>query len=501
MKPQHNENHTFTGGKKLRESTFDIELSSEMFRLMSSTIYTDAKSAVVREIISNMIDSHRRIGSQDVPFDIHLPTYFDNNIRFRDYGTGLSVDKAFDVYRVYGKSDKTHDNSELGGFGLGCKSPFSYTNTFYVISFLDGISYTFEASLTDEKPRFDLLKESETNEPNGVEVRFPLKPDDVNLFIKHINWYVDSFGCPYRLFNDMGEETEMTSYFSPPFARKTHIDKNVRLFELSRDYSGYSRKSKVWVNLDGIIYPIRDNDELGQYTNDSVAVETLNFNEIIVIDESLDRVQPKPSREDIDYTKEDTVKNLKITLDKLDRNIRKDIISVYKQVRSKNPFVAERELCKYVSDKYGAGIWKKYSGRFKYRHYKNSNKEVSTDKLHSIKEIRLIADKELNNLCYEHEEEIADNVRYFTSQRSIQTVNYLRPESPFGSACEKLTIYVCPKNMRNSLKRSNATIAYDSSIKFYSDTTTNYIERFVLMKKKPSQQLESALNNVFGKVE
>ena len=81
--------------------------------------YSDPEMAFIRETCSNAYDAHTVAGTEDVPFDLHIPSTFEPYIEIRDYGTGISKDFMLNRYVSVGDSTKRKSNSEIGGFGIG----------------------------------------------------------------------------------------------------------------------------------------------------------------------------------------------------------------------------------------------------------------------------------------------------------------------------------------------------------------------------------------------
>ena len=86
------------------ESTFNIQTSAHAFEILSSGLYTDAITAIVRELSCNAYDSHVAAGNQSKPFDIHIPSRMEPCFSIRDYGTGLSHEDIIGVYTTYFQS-------------------------------------------------------------------------------------------------------------------------------------------------------------------------------------------------------------------------------------------------------------------------------------------------------------------------------------------------------------------------------------------------------------
>ena len=140
--------------------------------LFADKIYSDKELAVVRELACNAHDSHVVAGTQDVPFNVHLPTQLEPWFNLRDYGTGLADDDIANVYGAIGVSTKRDSNEVIGCFGIGSLSPYSMTDSFTVKSYLNGIVRTYQCMRDDKRvPKVIPLGSAPTDEPNGLEVK------------------------------------------------------------------------------------------------------------------------------------------------------------------------------------------------------------------------------------------------------------------------------------------------------------------------------------------
>jgi hypothetical protein len=102
-----------------------------VFQMLTDGIYSNPIGSIVREIASNCFDSHAEAGvntpvivkrSYDETSDTHY-------ISFIDYGVGMSPDRIENVYGVYLESTKRETNDQIGGFGIGGKTPLAYKRT------------------------------------------------------------------------------------------------------------------------------------------------------------------------------------------------------------------------------------------------------------------------------------------------------------------------------------------------------------------------------------
>ena len=152
---------------------FRIRNSAKAFSILSSGLYANKIRAVVRELSCNAVDSHVAAGSADVPFEVHMPTMLEPWFSVRDYGVGLNHDQVTRIYTTYFESTKTDSNEFIGALGLGSKSPFGYTENFTVTAVQNGRQGIYTAFINDQGvPSVALMTQTDTAEPNGVEVKF-----------------------------------------------------------------------------------------------------------------------------------------------------------------------------------------------------------------------------------------------------------------------------------------------------------------------------------------
>ncbi len=167
--------------------------------ILSKNLYSDPIESIVRELSINACEAHFDAGHNN-QFDVHLPTYANPEFTIRDYGTGLSKEKLETLYTTYGASTKRQSDEYTGGFGIGSKSPFAYADMFYVTSYHNGIKYLV---INSQNARgefvYDILVEEETNEPNGLEITFEVKSNDVNKFSESAQRVYKWFAVPPKI--------------------------------------------------------------------------------------------------------------------------------------------------------------------------------------------------------------------------------------------------------------------------------------------------------------
>ena len=166
----------------VEQSKFGIAITGKMYDILSSKLYSNKIAAPVREIICNAVDAHVAAGTTDKKFVVHLPSQEEPYFGVRDYGTGLTHQEILDIYTVYGMSTKADTNTAIGCLGLGSKSPFAYTDRFTIYSYKGGELSVYQCMREDEAPVILKLDTCKTTEPNGLDVRFDVKVDDIGGF-------------------------------------------------------------------------------------------------------------------------------------------------------------------------------------------------------------------------------------------------------------------------------------------------------------------------------
>lgn len=170
----------------LERQMFSIQDQGMIFDILRNKMYSNPILAICREISCNARDAHREVGKMDVPVEITLPSGLDPNYRIKDFGPGISPDRMSNIFIKYTASTKRDDNTQTGGFGLGAKTPFSYSDTFTIITNYNGTKYQYSCFIDSTKVgELALMNQSATKDPNGTEIIIPVKHADFHNFS---NW-------------------------------------------------------------------------------------------------------------------------------------------------------------------------------------------------------------------------------------------------------------------------------------------------------------------------
>jgi hypothetical protein len=169
------------------QTAFSIKASGKAFKILSDGLYSNKIAAVVRELSCNAYDAHIAANKKHVPIELHIPTHIESWFSVKDHGIGLSHEDVIHLYSTYFESTKNTSNDFVGAFGLGSKSPFSYVDTFSVVSWFDGVKRSYTSYITEDgTPNISLIHTEETSEENGIEVQVPVKERDINSFAEEV---------------------------------------------------------------------------------------------------------------------------------------------------------------------------------------------------------------------------------------------------------------------------------------------------------------------------
>ena len=240
-----------------------ISNSAEFFQILSSTLYSDQLLAVVRETTCNAWDAHVESGRTATPIQI---TVDSTKVVIRDFGHGIHRALMGPIYGVYGASTKKNDGMQTGGFGLGCKAPFAYTDHFQVVSNHEGTRTIYSMSKSSAqvggKPAIIPIASFPTEE-TGLEVSINIKQNDMARFLK--------------LFQLIVRNGEMNAEINGKLAPKTPYSEAKNGFVMMSRNPTHDEKtvSSICVRYGNVIYPLENHPELANYRDALTLTEKL----------------------------------------------------------------------------------------------------------------------------------------------------------------------------------------------------------------------------------
>lgn len=167
----------------LDEKFFEIGNPALIMEILRNKLYADPVTAVVREYSCNAMDSHAEANKPDEPILINLPSEKYPELKIQDFGVGISPDRMNDIYIKMGNSTKRDTNDQIGCWGLGSKSAWSYTDTFSIVTTFSNIKRAYVAYLDDSRTgKLVLQSEEVCFEPNQTSIIIPVKAKDFSAF-------------------------------------------------------------------------------------------------------------------------------------------------------------------------------------------------------------------------------------------------------------------------------------------------------------------------------
>lgn len=282
---QQTENIVLEEGETEKVYATEIDMESIHFlKQMLSKFYSDPIGSLIRETCSNALDSHREINTKD-PIIVSFKRNTQGNYEFsvEDFGIGINEETIDKILKKYGKSTKRNSNTQLGAFGLGWKSPISYTSSFYFVGRKDGVETKAMMYESEDDIKIDVLYTKPTELQNGVKVTVPVKWNDVQTFKKKIKEQLAYFEDVYFDVEDMKNDFQII--------RNEHFQYS----PISTSGTGnYFTEQLLHLCLDNVYYPL-DFQKLG--------ISPINIPLGLRFSLS-DGIFPTPNREAIRYTKE-----------------------------------------------------------------------------------------------------------------------------------------------------------------------------------------------------
>ena len=296
---------------------FLINADARAFTALSSSIYSRKVRAVIRELSTNAFDAHVAAGTLKKPFVITLPTSWEPTFKIRDFGIGLSESDMMTMYRTYFKSGdyKLKSNDYTGVFGLGSKSPFSYTKSFQIASYYGGVKSVYTAHVGEHGvPQISKIAEEPSTAHNGLEIVIPVHSGDAYQFQSEAS---DLF----RYFT-LKPKIEGVSGFTIPTITYILNGEKTKWGMRVRDSHG------AQAIMGNIFYPI-DPDEINGLSDAQSELLATDID----IEFSVGDLNPTLSRERLEYDTP-TIKSLKKRLDEIIEEITASVNSQVSHCKS-----------------------------------------------------------------------------------------------------------------------------------------------------------------------
>lgn len=259
--------------------------------ILRSKMYSNPIASVCREISSNSRDANREARtSKAIQISFIDNPLFESEtcVVFQDEGTGISPERMADVFVNYGSSTKRNTNTQTGGFGLGAKTPFSYTDSFSIITRVDGKEYTYLTAIEGGKEgKMFLVNECDTSERNGTQIVIPIKDEDREDFEKEI-YRATGFWDKKPVYNNFERSLDIDELYSHDGGKIVE----------NQNHSYYNQiiTDGFYLLIDGIVYNI-DHNSVNVRKNYS------NPNAVVLVSFKTGELTISANRESVQYDK------------------------------------------------------------------------------------------------------------------------------------------------------------------------------------------------------
>ena len=466
--------------------TVGIKNVSKIFKILLDGIYSDPFGSIMREIASNSLDANKESNTDknvEITFIDKDPLNGDDyTIIFKDYGVGISESRMYDIFCNLGESTKDTDNEQIGGFGIGSKSPFKYTDAYTVKTINNGTEYLYALVLnTDNVPECNLIYSKPSEEESGTEIIIPVKDNyDFARFKeatqKQLCWFKN---ITYKNVNVVSPEI-------------TYEGKRFFILKESWYAYNYGNPSHQQVLLGNIPYDFKGK----------------HFSKHIILKFNIGELNPTASREDLDIntTSSDNY-------DKVIAEVRKEILEYVQSLidtktnliellhitRNYNIDISELVFEGYPLSDYMAINIVKYMSR----NYRVTQVITNNIRLENC----------LSNKIYYYTDDI-NTIDVSNYIRNTRSVIHTLPKDKVGGIYDILLKYLTPISdevtpvVKGPRKKADRTIIkYTVYKKYhskdaYSDTVDDFKDKFLKDISKPLvyflEKEASNLNLVYG---
>lgn len=220
--------------------TMTVKADATSLALELENLYTNPHKAIVRELTSNAVDSHNKISNKE-SYWIQVPSLLNPVFKIRDFGTGLTPEEVDEYLNRLYSGTKRESNDQIGGFGLGAKSPFALVDTITLMSYKDGKVHEYLWYKDAEGiPTMVIQDTRDTEEPNGILYVVPLEDKDVLAVSSACATETFTFEIIPRFFKDIEDLESEYDLIGESHYKRIFDSKSCAVFEYPRNnYNGY----------------------------------------------------------------------------------------------------------------------------------------------------------------------------------------------------------------------------------------------------------------------
>ena len=437
--------HTSKQSKLITNSnTIEVEIGLADTKKAIELLYSQYRFPIqtcVQELVSNAFDAMLQADNV-LPIEVQLPNELnDNTFYVRDFGNSMTDDVIKNIYMRVNASTKDKDNKFIGGRGIGSKTPWAYTDTFILTTFLDNIETQY--LLVKGRSTVSIIHKGETKEANGTKVTFQTKPNDRVQF-------------EYAL-----TRVSLCATVKPKVNTKNSFDfDNINKINnvISIVKSNLLDTERLYFNIGGILYQMSRHQEFKDCYNR--IQETLN-NSTLIINMPIGSIEPLQTREGLFTNQEQGQANKSMT-----KSILKQVekwVEVYIKNELSNVTTVENAIQLYTNSLF------KVKQTFNIEGLSLTNRGINLKLDGKVSEIT----RESKRGRYYGKNKTARNDQrdYITYKNINKSLAYFCEESPNKARlCSRLR-EICVDNDVTVLEKSKLTIEAYNTLKRVTNAT------------------------------
>lgn len=297
-------------GSGVEEKEFSIDTNSDMIiKLLRDKMYQNKIGAVCREVISNSRDANRESNKAHVPVKVELSnekSYISDEykISFSDEGIGISPERMDNIFLKYGGSTKRNTNDYTGGFGIGAKTPFAYSDEFFIDTVVnisgENVLFQYQALIISdgvrESSKMILVNTEKTKQNTGTKITIPIQEEDLEEFGNELIYTTLFWSIKPKFIGFNFEDKKELNI--------VYEQKEFMFLKEEEVYHSRIGDDSYVILIDEIPY-VFDNNKLSEINKNILTKFMIQDSSIkFILKFNTGEITVSGSREDVEYTKE-----------------------------------------------------------------------------------------------------------------------------------------------------------------------------------------------------
>lgn len=273
------------------ESSIRYEDLGIAFDMVTKNLYSNPIGSFIRELVSNGVDANR-VNNVNAPIEVSIYKEGSNwYFSVKDLGVGMDAEFFKSVYMKWFNSTKREDNLDIGGWGLGSKSPLAYAEYYTLKTISEGIEYNYIIARDSPVPIATLVSSFSTTEPSGTTVTVELDENDLYKLSKECEKQLSYFNNVYCVNEYIYYNNNFTIYESDLFRIRNNSFPFGDEMHICLGQVAYPIDWKI-LNMKPIMIPVALTFEIGELdvTISRESLDYKNENNNLKIKERIEKV-------------------------------------------------------------------------------------------------------------------------------------------------------------------------------------------------------------------